>query len=156
MWYPLCCIVYHLFYDQSLFGMAFLLLLHFLLWIATRRVSFLSDRHLCLLTSKNSFWCLQTKVLLFHYSSVIHLSPQTSASDCCVGCKKAFKRHSTHLAQNAQRVSYYKAPHDKISVATKNTITNDSHANITSSHVSQGATQSCLHLRSSSSSCGSH
>ena len=152
MWYPLCCIAYHLFLWPFLICYGFLLLLHFLLWIPTRRVSFWSDRHLCLLTSLNSFWCHQTRVLvLFHYSYAIHLSPQMPASDCCVGCKKAFKRHSTHLAQNALCASYYKAPHEEISVATKTTITNNSHVNITSSHVSQEATQSCLHLRSSSS-----
>ena len=60
------------------------------------------------------------------------------------------KRHSTHLAQKALCTSYYKSPHNEISDAIKTTtITNDSHVNITSSHVSQGATQSCLYLRSS-------
>jgi hypothetical protein len=71
-------------------------------------------------------------------------------SDHCVGCLQTFKRLLSHLAQNAVCALHY-AVHDKSAATILSIVPNDDHLN--TSHVSKGATCSCLNVSSSSSCC---
>ena len=95
--------------------------------------------------SQSNTWCV-------HISSLYTSSQSTGMSTCsndCNVCGKHFKRLESHLSQNLACKSYYMSRCVNAAATVAPNIPNDSN-HVNTSHVLQGASRSCLNLRSPS------
>jgi len=95
--------------------------------------------------SQSNTWCV-------HISSLYTSSQSTGMSTCsndCNVCGKHFKRLESHLSQNLACKSYYMSRGVNAAATVAPNIPNDS-SHVNTSHVLQGASRSCLNLRSPS------
>jgi hypothetical protein len=98
----------------------------------------------CLLFTIKHMMC--SFLITLHFFAINRMS--TCSNDCNV-CGKNFKRLESHLSQNLACKSYYMSRCVNAAATVAPNIPNDSN-HVNTSHVLQGASQSCLNLRSPS------